>query len=263
MSSTWILICFLIQEAGSFMIYNSIHSLCLQDSPWNHTLQLEHCDLNADLQQWLWKDQQMLENKVTRTCLSSQQDSPVLTAPCDGSDVLLWQCQDSRLMNRDRSLELTTDGSRLFLARGNKLSKWKSIEIGDICKERQRPKRASDDSDHLRAPDDEPLMTLEQREFLRWYYRTEDTSSWRYAMLALSYGALLIGCGLLVTGLTNNRNRKQARVQATEGQELQKMTVVRQVDGPPAERHQSEDPTFMCGEKNGLTVNPGLREEDV
>nr|XP_023669822.1 uncharacterized protein LOC111845018 [Paramormyrops kingsleyae] len=253
------------------MIYNSIHSLCLQDSPRNHTLQLGYCDLNADLQQWLWKDQQMLENNVTKTCLSSQQDSPVLTAPCDGSDVLLWQCQGSRLMNHDRSLELTTDGSRLFLARGNKLSKWKSIEIGDICKERQRSKRASDDSDHLTVPDAEPpqkemseeLMTLEQREFLRWYYRTEDTSSWKYAMLALSYGALLIGCGLLVTGLTNNRSRKQARVQTTEGEELQRMTGVRQVDGPPTERHQSEDLTFRCGEKNGLTLNPGLREEDV
>lgn len=31
-------------------------------------------------------------------------------------------------------------------------------------------------------------------------------SSWKYAMLAVSYGALLIGCGLLVTGLTNNRS---------------------------------------------------------
>lgn len=63
--------------------------------------------------------------------------------------------------------------------------------------------------------------------------------------------------------LTPSRSRKQARVQATEGMELQRMTGVRQVHGPPAERHQSEDPTFKCGEKNGLTLYPGLREEDV
>ncbi|XP_048829507.1 uncharacterized protein LOC125706734 [Brienomyrus brachyistius] len=75
----------------------------------------------------------------------------------------------------------------------------------------QRYRRAFDDGDDSEGGSgdaDENDPTQEQREYLRWYYRTEDSSSWKYAMLVLSFVALLLGCLLFGLGIMADRNRK-------------------------------------------------------
>ncbi|XP_028812842.1 organic solute transporter subunit beta [Denticeps clupeoides] len=64
-------------------------------------------------------------------------------------------------------------------------------------------------------------MNEEQREYLRWFYRTEDQTKWTFAMLALSFAALLLGGILLVTGIMGSRSRKKiAKYKAAAAQGL-------------------------------------------
>ncbi|KAJ8252350.1 hypothetical protein COCON_G00216620 [Conger conger] len=88
-------------------------------------------------------------------------------------------------------------------------------------------------------------MTEEQKAFLQWYYRTEDPSSWKYAMLGLSFGALLLGSVLLVIGTMANRSRRKlaqykASVRAVQMEELQGLTGVTQACSMPP---QAQTPT--------------------
>ncbi|KAG5839709.1 hypothetical protein ANANG_G00207830 [Anguilla anguilla] len=81
-------------------------------------------------------------------------------------------------------------------------------------------------------------MTEEQKAFLKWYYRTEDPSSWKYSMLGLSFGALLLGSVLLVIGTMANRSRKKlaqykAAALAVQREELQGLTEVTQACSTP------------------------------
>ncbi|KAM4593828.1 organic solute transporter subunit beta [Odontesthes bonariensis] len=52
-------------------------------------------------------------------------------------------------------------------------------------------------------------MTEEQREYLRWYYRTEDPTTWRFVLLGLAFICLLIGFLLLGMGAMANKSRKK------------------------------------------------------
>ncbi|XP_036819064.1 uncharacterized protein si:cabz01068815.1 isoform X2 [Oncorhynchus mykiss] len=250
MFRVWIKLCLLLPGVSSFMIHNTLHSLCLEDFPKTGLVQLNKCNLDSVLQQWIWRDQSLLESVGTSRCLSAHHSDPVQTVPCEGVEDgghrgdggLRWGCELNRLISQNSSLELSTDGKRLMLSHRSKQTKWRSLDEGDICQERLRSKRASSDPDEFEVkPAEEqkvgpPGMTDEQKEFLRWFYRTEDPTPWKFAMLALSFAALLLGCLLLGMGSMANKNRnKIAKYKAAalamkpEAEELQ--VIVTEVGG--------------------------------
>ncbi|XP_036819062.1 uncharacterized protein si:cabz01068815.1 isoform X1 [Oncorhynchus mykiss] len=259
MFRVWIKLCLLLPVhvhytalpgVSSFMIHNTLHSLCLEDFPKTGLVQLNKCNLDSVLQQWIWRDQSLLESVGTSRCLSAHHSDPVQTVPCEGVEDgghrgdggLRWGCELNRLISQNSSLELSTDGKRLMLSHRSKQTKWRSLDEGDICQERLRSKRASSDPDEFEVkPAEEqkvgpPGMTDEQKEFLRWFYRTEDPTPWKFAMLALSFAALLLGCLLLGMGSMANKNRnKIAKYKAAalamkpEAEELQ--VIVTEVGG--------------------------------
>ncbi|XP_071257004.1 uncharacterized protein [Salvelinus alpinus] len=223
MLRVWIKLCLLLPGVSSFMIHNTLHSLCLEDFPKTGLVQLKKCNLDSVLQQWIWRDQSLLECVGTSRCLSAHHSHPVQTVPCEGVEDgghrgdggLRWGCELNRLISQNSSLELSTDGKRLMLSHRSKQTKWRSLDEGDICQGRLRSKRASRDPDEFEVkPAEEqkagpPGMTDEQKEFLRWFYRTEDPTPWKFAMLSLSFAALLLGCLLLGMGSMANKNRNK------------------------------------------------------
>ncbi|KAG5263838.1 hypothetical protein AALO_G00269170 [Alosa alosa] len=237
MSLLWVALCFFLHGANSFMIHNTVESLCLQDSPAGKAITLRKCNLDDDLQQWVWREQRFLRNVGTQRCLSAFHERPVLTVACDGEEHLEWACENHRLLSLNRSLELSAEKGRVRLTPGGPTSRWKSLDMGDICQERLRSKRASNEFEGEFEQDNpvESTMNEEQREFLKWFYRTEDQSKWTIAMLGLAFAALLLGCILLVTGMMGSRSRKKiAKYKAAalalkpQMEELQVITVERE-----------------------------------
>lgn len=132
---------------------------------------------------------------------------------------------------------LSVDGQRLTLTHGGKNSKWKSLEKADICQEKvERSRRSSDYPEE----EDEQMgklagMTEEEREYMRWYYRTEDPTIWKFALLGLAFICLLTGFLLLGMGAMANKNRSEiakykaaaAMAQKSEGEELLVVSAAR------------------------------------
>ncbi|XP_077451308.1 organic solute transporter subunit beta [Stigmatopora argus] len=54
-----------------------------------------------------------------------------------------------------------------------------------------------------------PRVTEEQKEYLRWFYRTEDATLWKFALLGLAFVCLLVGFLLLGMGAMASRNRRK------------------------------------------------------
>ncbi|TSL68167.1 Organic solute transporter subunit beta [Bagarius yarrelli] len=187
------------------MIHNSFENLCLEDSLEGAEIQLKRCTVDSELQQWIWTERRYLMNVHTQRCLSAFPSDPIQTLECDGSPYLQWQCMNHRLISLSHFLELGVQG-RLALITTGKSTQWKSLDQGDICQEKLRSRRHSE-TDEISATDD--TMTEEQREYLRWYYRTEDATPWKFAMLGLSLVALLLGCVLCVMGLMSNKHRRE------------------------------------------------------
>ncbi|KAM6942719.1 organic solute transporter subunit beta [Xenentodon cancila] len=78
-------------------------------------------------------------------------------------------------------------------------------------------------------------MTKEQREYLRWYYRTEDPTTWKFVILGLAFVCLLIGFLLLGMGAMANKSRKKiakykaaaSLIKKSEGEELRVISPLR------------------------------------
>ncbi|XP_057287007.1 organic solute transporter subunit beta isoform X1 [Pezoporus wallicus] len=60
----------------------------------------------------------------------------------------------------------------------------------------------------------------EELEELLWFFRTEDSSTWNYSVLALSFVAMILGLVLLALNVTRNRKRK-SHMCSTAGQTAQ------------------------------------------
>lgn len=118
------------------MIHNTLQSLCLQDSPSDSGVKLHKCNLDNDLQQWVWREQQYLRNVGTQRCLSTFHERPVRTVECDGGEHLEWGCRNHRLLSLNRSLELSGEESRVRLTDGGEATRWRSLDAVDICQER-------------------------------------------------------------------------------------------------------------------------------
>ncbi|KAJ7994769.1 hypothetical protein DPEC_G00252910 [Dallia pectoralis] len=288
MSCLWVTLCLLLPGTSSFMIHNTLHSLCLEDNPSTGLVKLNKCSLDSELQQWIWWDRSVLKNLGTSRCLSATQAEPIITVHCQGvvgeenrgGGELQWGCEQDRLISKNNSLELSTDGKRLTLSQTSKQTRWRSLDKGDICQESLRSKRASSETDELEIGAAEQqkagptVMTNDQREFLRWFYRTEDQTYWIFAMLALSFAGLMIGCMLLGMSSMANKNRKKIakykKAAMPEAEELRVIVTdvrnesvdseVKLVNGIPAEVsvNQSVSPVSEAtplqkdGEVNGL-----------
>ncbi|XP_029987048.1 organic solute transporter subunit beta [Sphaeramia orbicularis] len=90
-------------------------------------------------------------------------------------------------------------------------------------------RRASTDRDEFEVGGEKAdEMSEEEKEYLRWFYRTEDPTMWKFVMLGLAFVCLLIGFMLLGMGAMANKNRKKiakykaaaALLQKSEVQEL-------------------------------------------
>ncbi|XP_004066865.1 uncharacterized protein LOC101172640 [Oryzias latipes] len=218
MRPAWILMSFLLSGGRAFMIYSSEHSLCLEDSG-TREVQLKRCSPDSESQQWLWVNQSMLMSAATSRCLYTRwSDDVVQMRPCRGPDPagLEWDCHKGRLISRKTSLLLTASGQQVILSQQGKLSMWKSLDEEDFCKERLRLRRASNDphqsdyeEDVEEVTDKRGGMTEEQRQFLRWFYRKEDSTMWKFVLLGLSFICLLFGFLLLGMGAMANKSRKK------------------------------------------------------
>ncbi|KAF0043582.1 hypothetical protein F2P81_004919 [Scophthalmus maximus] len=106
---------------------------------------------------------------------------------------------------------LSVDGKRKIPTFHSKHSKWRSLDEGDFCQENLRFRRASDDPEEFdeEQAGEMAAMTEEQKEYLRWYYRTEDSTTWKFVLLGLAFICLLVGFLLLGMGAMANKNRKK------------------------------------------------------
>ncbi|KAI1904121.1 hypothetical protein AGOR_G00002430 [Albula goreensis] len=243
---TWIVYCVLLQVVYSMEIHGPHHRQCLQDSLQNQTLQLRSCDTTLDFQSWAWEDGHFLVNKGSGRCLSGKRTAGVFTTPCGHSSVLHWRCHGDRLTGLGGSVELWRDGSVLLLSPRSGPPRRGSIGHRDACKAELRSGRVSRDlkdqqpGGAKRNQQGAAMGAEAQMAFLKWYYRTEDPSSWKYAMLAMSFGALLLGSVLLAISVMANRSRRKlaqykAAALAVQMEELQDLMVTQPCTIPPKE----------------------------
>ncbi|XP_037102946.1 solute carrier family 51 subunit beta [Syngnathus acus] len=59
------------------------------------------------------------------------------------------------------------------------------------------------------AAENKATVTDEQKEYLRWFYRTEDPTVWKFVLLGLAFVCLLVGFLLLGMGAMASRNRRK------------------------------------------------------
>ncbi|XP_042344753.1 solute carrier family 51 subunit beta [Plectropomus leopardus] len=241
MFDAWLLLFLPLLGANAFMIHNTHRSLCLDDSAATGEVLLKNCNLDSESQQWIWIGQGMLMCVASSRCLSALQQKPVLTRPCFESEMnatdLMWDCDRSRLINKKSSMLLSVDGRHLILTHDSKHSKWRSLDEGDICQEKLRSRRASNDAEELDPAEEQKnkfaAMTEEEKTYLRWFYRTEDPTIWKFVMLGLAFVCLLVGFMLLGMGAMANKNRKKiakykaAAALAQKNEELRIISVVR------------------------------------
>lgn len=124
----------------AFMIYNTHHSLCLEDSAAMGEVLLRKCNLESEAQQWIWIDQGILMCAASFRCLSAIHTETPKTQPCRGPSVdpaeLMWDCDGDRLLSRNTSMLLSIDGQHLTLKDNNKNPKSRSQDEGDICQKK-------------------------------------------------------------------------------------------------------------------------------
>ncbi|KAM8895102.1 uncharacterized protein AB9W97_011393 [Spinachia spinachia] len=260
MFGAWIIFFPLLLGARAFMMHNTQSSLCLAESGATGEVLLKKCIVDSESQQWIWIDQSKLMCVESSRCLSAQQSQPLGTRPCLGSEVdgtgLLWDCDKGRLISKNTSMLLSADGWRLVLTHDSKLSKWKSLDVGDICQEKLRSKRASDDHEEFEATkqqtDKAAAMSDELREYLRWYYRTEDPTTWTFVLLGLSFVCLLVGFLLLGMGTMASKNRKKIakyKAAAVVSDKVEVLQIISALKGDSSKPSPSLD-RLMMG-KNG------------
>lgn len=207
----WYVLFFLLSGVQAFMIHNMQRSLCLEEVPESGEVVARKCSLFLDSQQWIWEEQSRLVNTATSRCLSAHPIQPVHTQPCpepgegESAKAVEWDCDRDRLISRNNSLMLSLNSRRLVLTDDGKNIKWRSLDKGDICQEKLRSRRASEEFEVVVKP----TMSAEEKEFLRWFYRTEDPTYWKFTLLALAFICLLIGFMLLGMGAMANKNRKK------------------------------------------------------
>ncbi|XP_055040167.2 uncharacterized protein [Misgurnus anguillicaudatus] len=204
----WITLCFTWPGTMGFTVHSIKEGLCLEDS-FEGEVYLKKCNLDSDLQQWMWTDRWFLLNTGTMRCLSTVHSDSVQTVKCNSDEHIKWHCKAQEIFSVKNSLSLSAEGGKLVLDVGQ--HRWTSLDADDICQDKLRSRRQSE-TDFERDFDEDmqkPKMTVAQMKFLQWYYRTEDPTSWKFAMLGFAFLGLLIGCVIVVMDMMGSRSRKQ------------------------------------------------------
>ncbi|XP_061519859.1 solute carrier family 51 subunit beta [Phycodurus eques] len=113
-------------------------------------------------------------------------------------------------------------------------------EEENLCKHNTfRPRRASPDDERASAgggDEEEATVTERQKEYLRWFYRAEDPTVWKFVLLGLAFVCLLVGFLLLGMGAMASRNRRK---------------IGKYKEAAAAAAHKGEDRTWPGGDDDG------------
>ncbi|XP_077376509.1 uncharacterized protein LOC144018176 [Festucalex cinctus] len=122
---------------------------------------------------------------------------------------LEWRCDGNTLVGRATAMMPTADRWRLTPGKRQEVGRGEEEEE-DLHEHisRLRQRRASP-HDERTTTEKKATMTDEQKEYLRWFYRTEDPTVWKFVMLGLSFVCLLVGFLLLGMGAMASRNRRK------------------------------------------------------
>ncbi|XP_077174419.1 organic solute transporter subunit beta isoform X2 [Paroedura picta] len=118
------------------------------------------------------------------------------------------------------------------------------------------------------------LLTPEKLQELIWFFRTEDSSSWNYSILALSLAVLLLGIVLLALNIMANRNRKDTLLHSeeykdaqTNGTEMKQGFLTLQEEPAPEslllKGQTAGEVTVQWKDGNITTLYAGASEEDA
>ncbi|XP_077419430.1 uncharacterized protein LOC144050223 isoform X2 [Vanacampus margaritifer] len=203
------LLLFVFLSGGeAFLLRHPRRGTCLEERWPSGGVVLRVCRASSRAQQWSWKGRGLLASAVTSRCLSARR--PRVTLPCREGAELEWRCDGNTLVGRATAVMLTTD--RWRPTPGKRQEKGREE---DLRKHISRLRRASphDARTTAEAAEKKAIMTDEQKEYLQWFYRTEDPTVWKFVMLGLAFVCLLVGFLLLGMGAMASR-RKIAKYKA-------------------------------------------------
>ncbi|NXS39068.1 OSTB protein, partial [Balaeniceps rex] len=241
-------------DTGAFLMKNAKVKLCLQASLMNENLLLEDCNPESDFQDWSWQGNSLM-NRGTQSCLSVVGANRVQTSPCGSADYTSWDCSNSLLSPLGSSqgyLVANRKEVTLNNTRGPK-AQWQDIADRSVCEEKAEQDRyflAALASTHVydQAVGNATLalgIDQEELEWLLWFFRREDPSTWNYSILLLSLVAMILGLVLLAINIVRNRKRKihmyREAAQTTQQAELEANQALMPVqEYSPAELQKQE-----------------------
>ncbi|NWR63606.1 OSTB protein, partial [Bucorvus abyssinicus] len=207
-------------DTEAFLMKNAKVKLCLRASPTNGNLLLEDCNPESDFQDWSWQGDSLV-NHGTGSCLSVVGTSSVQTSLCGSAGLTSWDCLNSLLSPLGSSqgyLVASRKGVALNTVRGLK-AQWQDVTDRSVCEEKAAQVEedmhfpAALTSAHVYEPTaGSTTLALgidqEELEELLWFFRREDSSTWNYSVLALSFVTMILGLLLLAINVMRNRKRK-------------------------------------------------------
>ncbi|CAM4530212.1 organic solute transporter subunit beta [Lepidochelys kempii] len=218
MKSLWIILFLLVQGTQGFLIQNVKVKLCLQASTTDENLLLEDCNPTSEFQHWSWQDNSLI-NQGTRKCLSSDEANSVRSSPCESAAHANWECVNFMLHSVGSiRMYLTAEKNKATLTNTKSpSSRWRVSRGQSVCD--QKPAKAEGSRYFAMAlttaqmhdeVEGNPIsgMSQEQLQEMLWFFRTEDSSTWNYSILVLSFVVLFLGLLLLGINIMANRNRK-------------------------------------------------------
>ncbi|XP_057703499.1 solute carrier family 51 subunit beta [Corythoichthys intestinalis] len=197
MFSGCVLLLLFLSGGGAFLLRPLSRNMCLEERWPSGGVVLSVCRPSSVAQRWTWKGHGMLASVLTSRCLSPHR--PGVTLPCQEGAMLEWTCRGNTLLARAARWRLTAVWND-----------WRDEEEFSRCQRRYR--RASPDDEDTFVEEGEEskaAMTEEQKEYLRWFYRTEDPTVWKFVLLGLAFVCLLVGFLLLGMGAMASKNRRK------------------------------------------------------
>ncbi|XP_038275483.1 organic solute transporter subunit beta [Dermochelys coriacea] len=220
MKSLWIILFLLVQGTEGFLFQNAKVKLCLQASTTDENLLLEDCNPTSEFQHWSWQDNSLI-NQGTRKCLSTDEANNVRSSPCESAAHADWECVNFMLHPvGSTQMYLTADKNKATLANTKSpSSRWRVSRGQSVCDQKQAKAEGSryfamaltSAQMHDKVEDSsipEMPMSQEQLQKMLWFFRSDDSSTWNYSILVLSFVVLFLGLLLLGINIMANRNRK-------------------------------------------------------
>ncbi|XP_061669670.1 solute carrier family 51 subunit beta [Syngnathoides biaculeatus] len=201
-----------LSGGGAFLVRHPSSDKCLEERRYPRgSPVLRACRPFSRAQQWAWKGRGLLASELTSMCLAV--GWPSATLPCHPRAELQWGCDRDTLIARSSPMAPPVDWWRLAPSRPDAHDGGEEGGEGNLCKpDNFRLRRASPDDKRPSAEggdEKKAAVTDQQKEYLRWFYRTEDPTVWKFALLGLAFVCLLVGFLLLGMGAMASRNRRK------------------------------------------------------